>query len=197
MRLENKQREAYLGYIKERLDEKRIRHTLGVEKMALAMAERFGADEAAAQTAALLHDAAKKIKKQEKRDLAQIYNIRTDDITMVQPDLLHGPLAAKMVKQQLGIADEDILNAICYHTTGRAGMSKLEKIIYLADLIEEGRSFPGVEQLRALAEEDLDKALLAGMRHVLLYVIGRGELVHPDSVIAYNHLIQQKGEREV
>jgi len=195
--LDESKRQEYLAFVSARLGKKRLTHTLGVEKMAIELAGRFGADVAAAQTAALLHDAAKNGKKQEKRDLAQIYNIEPDPIEERQIDLLHGALAAQMARRELGVEDEDVLNAIRYHTTGRAGMSRLEKIIYLADLIEENRDFRGVKALRRLARTaGLDEALLAGMRHVLLYVIREGGAVHPDSIDAYNALLMEKGDKE-
>ena len=96
------------------------------------------------------------------------------------------------MRRELGISDPDILNAVRYHTTGRENMSRLEKIIYLADLIEEGRDFPGVEGLRELAEEDLDTALLEGMRHVLLYLVKNRSPVQLLSIEAYNDLLKKK-----
>lgn len=192
MCLDEKKRQAYLALIESRLDRKRAQHTLGVEKEAMHLVRRYGGDMEKAQIVALLHDVAKKIKKKEKLNLAQIYNIEIDPVSRQDPDLLHGPLAAEMMRRELGISDPDILNAVRYHTTGRENMSRLEKIIYLADLIEEGRDFPGVEELRELAEEDLDTALLEGMRHVLLYLVENRSPVQLLSIEAYNDLLTKK-----
>ena len=192
MCLDEKKRQAYLALIESRLDRKRVQHTLGVEKEAMRLVRRYGGDMEKAQIAALLHDVAKKIKKKEKLNLAQIYNIEIDPVSRQDPSLLHGPLAAEMMRRELGISDPDILNAVRYHTTGRENMSRLEKIIYLADLIEEGRDFPGVEGLRELAEEDLDTALLEGMRHVLLYLVENRSPVQLLSIEAYNDLLKKK-----
>ena len=192
MCLDEKKRQAYLALIESRLDRKRVQHTLGVEKEAMRLVRRYGGDMEKAQIAALLHDVAKKIKKKEKLNLAQIYNIEIDLVSRQDPGLLHGPLAAEMMRRELGISDPDILNAVRYHTTGRENMSRLEKIIYLADLIEEGRDFPGVEELRELAEEDLDTALLEGMRHVLLYLVENRSPVQLLSIEAYNDLLKKK-----
>lgn len=192
MCLDEKKRQAYLALIESRLDRKRVQHTLGVEKEAMHLVRRYGGDMEKAQIVALLHDVAKKIKKKEKLNLAQIYNIEIDPVSRQDPDLLHGPLAAEMMRRELGISDPDILNAVRYHTTGRENMSRLEKIIYLADLIEEGRDFPGVEELRELAEEDLDTALLEGMRHVLLYLVENRSPVQLLSIEAYNDLLTKK-----
>ena len=192
MCLDEKKRQAYLALIESRLDRKRVQHTLGVEKEAMRLVRRYGGDMEKAQIAALLHDVAKKIKKKEKLNLAQIYNIERDPGSRQDPGRLHGPLAAEMMRRELGISDPDILNAVRYHTTGRENMSRLEKIIYLADLIEEGRDFPGVEELRELAEEDLDTALLEGMRHVLLYLVENRSPVQLLSIEAYNDLLKKK-----
>ena len=185
MCLDEKKRQAYLALIESRLDRKRVQHTLGVEKEAMRLVRRYGGDMEKAQIAALLHDVAKKIKKKEKLNLAQIYNIEIDPVSRQDPGLLHGPLAAEMMRRELGISDPDILNAVRYHTTGRENMSRLE-------MIEEGRDFPGVEELRELAEEDLDTALLEGMRHVLLYLVENRSPVQLLSIEAYNDLLKKK-----
>jgi len=181
-----------VALIQSRLDKKRVKHTLGVEKAAIALAERFGADVEKAQIAALLHDLAKKTKGKQQLHLAEIYKIQMDELTRQQPDLLHGPLAAEIMRRELGIRDEDILNAVRFHTTGREHMSPLEKIIYLADLIEEGRDFEGVEKIREIARTDLDLALLAGMGHVLIYLVENNVPIHLASVRAYNDLLRNK-----
>ena len=93
------------------------------------------------------------------------------------PDLLHGPIAAAIMEHELGITDEDILNAVRYHTTGRPGMSRLEKIIYMADLVEENRAFEGVEALREAVQTDLDRGTRLGMAHVLIYLAATGSLI--------------------
>ena len=183
-------RDEYIALIKKELPEKRFRHSLGVEKAAVELARRYGEDEEKAGTAGLLHDLAKK--KKGKAALAENYNIEIDDVERLMPDLLHGPLAAEIMERELGITDQDVLNAARYHTTGRPGMSKLEKIIWFADLVEENRDFPGVEDLRRLGREDLDKAVLAGMAHVLKYLIDTKTPVCPKSVEAYNYMVIKK-----
>ncbi len=115
-----------------------------------------------------------------------------DDITRSEPQLLHGPVGAVVAREEYHIDDENILNAISYHTTGREGMNTLEKIIYLADFIEEGRSYPGVDALRKCAKIDLDTAMVMAFSNTIRYIAGIGGLIHPRTVIARNFLVLQE-----
>ena len=189
--LDNTTRERYLEYTKSRVNEKRFLHTLGTEKMAAAIAERCGADIAAAQTAAILHDSFKCISIEEKRHLASKYHIGDPEIIEKNPDLLHGPIAAEMIREDLGIEDEDILNAVRWHTTGRAGMSILEKIIYSADVIEETRSYNGVERLREAALADIHQGFFTIMKEVLLFLINTDQPILGQTIVAYNDMLQE------
>jgi len=105
--------------------------------------------------------------------------------------LIHGPVGAKIATDLFKITDRDILSAIEYHTYGKKNMTKLEKIIYLADLIEEGRDYPGVEELRALAERDLDRAVLKALDNSIIHVIAKGGLIHPNTIEARNYIINK------
>ena len=192
--LDDNKRQVLLNYITPRLTPSRLLHTLGTEKMAIALAKSCQADICAAQTAALLHDAFKCIPLQEKRLLASKYNIET--VGIHSPDLLHGPIAAEAVKIDLGIADEDILNAIRYHTTGRAGMSTLEKIIYTADVIEENRTYDGVEALRRVALQDIHEGTFIVMREVLYYLLRTEVPIVERTVTAYNQLLNEHIAKE-
>jgi len=104
------------------------------------------------------------------------------------PELLHGKVGAAMVQADLGISDEDILCAIRWHTTGRAGMSLLEKIVYIADLIEPGRDFSGIDEIRDLAYRDIDEAMLAALKQVMDFVMCKGFTLHPSSIEAYQYI---------
>lgn len=192
--LDEQTRNTYLEYTRSRVNDKRFAHTLGIEKMALAIAERCGADLAAVQTAAILHDSYKCISKEEKQHLASKYNITEKEIIEKNPDLLHGPIAAEAVREDLGITDPDILNAIRWHTTGRAGMSLLEKIIYTADVIEETRSYEGVEKLREAALGDIHSGCFIIMKEVLLFLVNTNQPILGETITAYNAMLQeQKG----
>jgi predicted HD superfamily hydrolase involved in NAD metabolism len=105
------------------------------------------------------------------------------------PELWHGPVAASIVQERMGIRDEDVLNAIRYHTTGRAGMTRLEKIIYLADYIEPGRQFPGLDEVRELAEKDLDSAVKKAIGNTIIFLVEKSAPIFPDTFKAYNDLL--------
>src|SRR5699024_7324073 len=102
-------------------------------------------------------------------------------------ELWHGPVAAALVKEKYSINNEDILNAIRYHTTGRAQMSKLEYIIFVADYIEPARSFPGVEEVRVLAKNSLVDAARKALQNTIIYLMNSNMTVHPNSYLAYNY----------
>lgn len=170
------------------LTPKRFKHTQGVAEEAVKMAKKYGADTDKAYIAGLLHDCAKCIPTAKKLDYCKKYGIKTDDILKNQPDLTHSFLGAKIAERDYGISDKDILNAIAYHTTGRADMSLLEKIVYIADFIEPNRKyFKGLDEIRKLAYEDIDKAMIEILKQTILY--NKGKAIHPlsyDALYYYN-----------
>ena len=115
-----------------------------------------------------------------------------DEITLKSPQVLHGFVGAIVAKEKFGIEDEMVLDAVKYHTLAKRDMSTLEKIIYIADYIEPGRDFPGVEELREITREDLDKGVLKGLENTILFVIKQGNLIHPLTIEARNFLIMQE-----
>lgn len=178
--------------LKKKLSEKRYRHTIGVVEAAIFLAEKYGVDEYSARLASLLHDYCKNMDRKEYRYYIDLYDIVFDDIAIESTELMHGKLARYIAKEEYGITDEDILNAIEYHTTGRKGMSILEKIVALADYIEEGRDFPGVEEIRDTANRvGLDEALLQALNGTLRHLIQQNHKIHPDTIEARNDLIGQ------
>ena len=136
-------------YIRVRLTEKRYRHTEGVIYTAVRLAERYGADPEKAEIAALFHDACKNLDIEEMNTLVEEYQL--GDYYIDKPQLAHSKLAAAILKAKFGVEDEDILNAVSYHTTGRADMSLLEKIIFVSDATEPNRTYDDAERLNALA----------------------------------------------
>lgn len=163
-------------------------HTLGVVETSRKMAKAHGEDFIRAMTAAALHDYAKHWSKEELQALASERNLELDPVMAASTELMHGYVGAEAVREHFGIEDEGILDAIRYHTIGRAQMSLLEKIIYLADAVEPGRDYPGVKQLRWLAVEHLDQGILESVRSTLGYVLDKGQPMHPHSVALYNEL---------
>lgn len=161
-------------------DAKRFEHTLGVEYTAAALAMRCGAPLQEARIAGLLHDCAKCISDEKKLDICLRHNIPITKVERRNPFLLHSKAGAWLAKEKYGVEDEDILNAIRYHTTGRENMSLLEKIIFVADYIEPGRKqgdAGALQSIRQLAFQDLDAALLKILDNTLGYLrSGNGEI---------------------
>ncbi|MBR0082143.1 MAG: nicotinate-nucleotide adenylyltransferase [Clostridia bacterium] len=169
---------AMTGKLRGALTEKRMRHTAGVVMTALRLAAENGVDPKQTRIAALLHDCAKYLPKEE---LLR----RSTDETPILP-VLHSEAGAQLAAEQYGVTDPAILRAIRLHTTGDAGMTKLDKVVYLADMIEPGRDYPGVDALRSVS--DLDAATLLALRRSLTHITERGFAVHPATLRAINDL---------
>jgi len=174
------------------LTTKRYNHSIGVMKTSEELAMKYGEDSVKAGIAGLLHDCARDIKADEFLQLCKKYNIEFDEVTKTQPQLLHGPVGAKLAMYEYGVTDEAVLEAIYYHTTGYPYMGMLSKIVYIADYIEPGRCFPGVEEVRKLAFRNIDDAMLMALDRTLKHVITKGGLVHMDTVRARNIIILNK-----
>lgn len=166
-------RPVALSYLKY----KRIPHVLGVEQEAIRLAERYGGDVEKARVAALLHDCTKKLSLQEQLALCEKYHLELDEMEQWALKLLHSKTGAAIARDVYGV-DDEIYNAIFYHTTGRVNMTKLEKIVYLADYIEPSRDFPGVDELRKVCYEDLDKGVLMGLEMTIEEMREMGNPVH-------------------
>ncbi|MFO7311185.1 MAG: bis(5'-nucleosyl)-tetraphosphatase (symmetrical) YqeK [Bacillota bacterium] len=178
--------------VRRRLSPGRFAHTVGVVETAEELARRFGIDVRKARVAAWLHDVAKDEPRESLLKRAEEFGIVFDEITARQAELWHSVIGAEIARREFGIDDEEVLAAIRYHTTGRAGMSGLEQVIFLADIIEPGREFPGVEELRRRSREDLEGAVLAALESTICYVIRQGGLLHPDAVAARNHILLRR-----
>ena len=166
------------------LSERRYEHTLGVAYTAACLAMRFGADPLKAEIAGLLHDCAKEFSEKELLKLGEKYGYHFEDYELEAPQVLHAVIGPYIAKDKYGVEDPEILSAIRWHTTGKPDMAPLEKIIYLADYIEPTRDFPGVDTLRGLAYEDLDRALLLGLQMTIEEVRSHGEEPYIDTLTA-------------
>ena len=160
---------------------KRSAHVRGTEEEAVRLARRWGADEEKARRGAILHDCTKYLNMEEQLQLCKKYGIVLDDLERQAVKLLHAKTGACVARDVYGVSD-DVYEAIFWHTTGRADMSLLEKILYIADYMEPNRDFPGVERLRELAYRDLDQAVLAGNEMSIQEMKERGLPVHPNTV---------------
>ena len=177
-----------LSYLKP----KRMPHVLGTEQEAAFLAEKYGADVTAARIAALLHDCTKKLDLPQQLSLCRHYAIPLDEMERNYLKLLHSKTGAAVARDRFGVSDE-IYNAIFYHTTGKADMTLLEKIIYLADYIEPSRSFPGVEELRTAVHEDLDRGLCQALADSIVELQGYGSPVHPNTQEALSYIQREIG----
>ena len=157
------------------LGEKRLLHTLNVGYLSAHMAELFGSDKDKALLAGALHDCAKELPMEQQQELAKKY---CGDL-FTEKKLLHSPAGATFAKEEFGIEDKEILDAICYHTTGRGDMTLLEKIVYLADKIEPSRDYMDLAPIRAAAETDLKSAMRMTARAINYKVISLGRDTHP------------------
>jgi len=176
---------------KAHLKPSRYRHTLGVCKLAVSLAKWYKIDLIEAETAALLHDYAKYANDD---DILQIYIKHDRPISNViknHPNLGHGFLSAVIAKEKYQVSDQ-VYEAIMNHTFGRPGMSILEKIIYLADSLEEGRSYPGIDEVRSYLYKDLSIALLKTCENTLLYELKRGNMIHEQTILMRNELLEAK-----
>lgn len=178
-------RDQLVDRLHQALKEKRFHHVLRVEQTAIRLAKQNGVDVEKASIAGLCHDYAK-----QRPDQDFINEIRQKGL---DPELLnygnaiwHGIVGAELIKDELGIWDEDILNAVRHHTTGAAVMSKLEQVIYMADYIEPARDFVGVETARQLTESDLGAGVAYQTKHTLEYLIENNKPVYPKTIETYN-----------
>ncbi|HAK72730.1 MAG TPA: phosphohydrolase [Sporomusaceae bacterium] len=172
-----------------KLTSKRLRHSLGVSETARVLAERFGAQPEKARLAGLIHDCARELSNNNLLQMAKSFGIVISDVEMANPSLLHAPVGAYLAKAEFGIMDEQVLQAVKLHTTGGPAMTILDKVVFLADYIEPNRSFPGVDQIRNLAQTDLDQAVLAAYDQTLRFVIAQGGLIHTASVEGRNFML--------
>ncbi|WP_367378179.1 bis(5'-nucleosyl)-tetraphosphatase (symmetrical) YqeK [Enterococcus gilvus] len=184
------EREALMQAVQMRMSERRFQHVLGVEETAIALAERFGASLEKASIAALTHDYAKE-RSDEEFELAIDQGDYEEKAELLKYDnaIWHGLVGADFVRQELKISDDEILTAIRLHTTGAAEMSLLDKIIYVADYIEPGRNFPGVEDARVIAFSDLDQAVAFETKHTLAHLIESETPVYPKTIETYNRWV--------
>lgn len=187
----------YKKIIRPLMSEYRYTHSVNVSKEAVKLAKRYGADEEKAAVAGILHDITKEMPKEEQLQIILDSGIILDDIQKNAPKLWHGLSGSLYIKKYIGIDDEDILNAICYHTTGRAGMSVLEKIIFVADFTSEERTYKGVATMRKKSKKSLEDAMLYGFKFTFSDLSSRELAIHPDELSCYNEIVlnhQVKGK---
>ncbi|MDK9845923.1 MULTISPECIES: bis(5'-nucleosyl)-tetraphosphatase (symmetrical) YqeK [Staphylococcus] len=177
-----------ISLVKDKLPEKRFNHSLRVAETAVKLAEIYDGDKDKAELAGILHDYCKY------DDLGSMYQIVTQNeldsnLLSYGSEILHGPVAAIIMNQQFDVTDEEVLLAIKNHTTGRAQMTKTEKLIFIADYIEPGRQTPGVEEIRDLAynQGSLDKTIYEISKRTVLYLINKDINVYDATIACLNY----------
>ncbi|MBP3285061.1 MAG: bis(5'-nucleosyl)-tetraphosphatase (symmetrical) YqeK [Clostridia bacterium] len=181
--MENLNEEEIIAYLKGRLKEGRFLHSLNVMKMAIKLAEMYHVDIYNAKFAGLLHDCAKNMQNEELIAYCDEHQIPIDDIKRSSPGILHADVGADIAKNVFG-ANPEIEEAIRYHTLANREMTDLDKIIYIADLIEEGRTLPGLEEIREIVYRDLNEGYLAALKYCIENVAERGKAIHQQSLDA-------------
>lgn len=177
--------------VSERLPGHRFQHVLRVTDTARKLAAHYGIDERAVELAALLHDVAKYDSEESLRGVIEREKL-DKRLLGYHKELWHGPVGSVIAKEEFGITDAGVLLAIRYHTTGRANMTAIEKILYVADMLEPEREFPGVAELRAIMYDDLDEVMKQCIKHSISWLLHKQVPVYPDSFECYNDLVMRK-----
>lgn len=173
--------------VKSILSEKRYNHSLGVSKKAVELAEIYNVDKEKAKIVGIVHDIAKELTDEQIKEYIQKYNINLDEIEMKNNKLPHAKIGAHICKTKYEFT-QDMTNAILYHTTGNPNMDILAKIIYVADKIEENRSYDDLEYIRKLADENLDKAIIYILEKTIKKNQKKGKTIHKDSILTIEKL---------
>lgn len=183
-------RSELIDRLKKALKDKRFQHVLRVEETAIKLAEQYGVDVEKASIAGLCHDYAKQ--RSDEDFIAEIKKKRLNPLLLDYGNAIwHGVVGAELIKDELGIWDEDILNAVRHHTTGAPVMTKLEQVIYMADYIEPGRDFTGVKKARVITAANLQAGVAYQTKYTLAYLIENGKPVYPKTIDTYNAWVPQ------
>ncbi|WP_054939563.1 bis(5'-nucleosyl)-tetraphosphatase (symmetrical) YqeK [Paenibacillus ihuae] len=182
-------REALIEAVSAQMPDKRWQHTLGVMETSVKLAKHYGSDPVQAETAAILHDVAKYWPVERMKEIIE-QNGLSAELLQYDKQLWHAEVGVFVAQQEYGITDPEILGAIRYHTSGREGMSLLEKVVCLADYIEPGRDFPGVDEIRRLSKVSLEEALVAGFDSTISLLLQKRRIVFPLTMLARNDLVR-------
>ncbi len=173
--------------VRSALSDDRYEHTLGVMYTAESLAMRYGTDMSKAAIAGLLHDCAKCIPNNQKIKLCKKYDIELTEMEEKNPSLIHAKLGAYLAKKEYGIADDEIVSAIRWHTTGKPEMSMLDMIIYLADYIEPNRDkAPNLKEIRKLCFINLEEAFFEVLKETLSYLSDHPDMIDPMTQMSYD-----------
>ncbi|HEY9862519.1 MAG TPA: bis(5'-nucleosyl)-tetraphosphatase (symmetrical) YqeK [Candidatus Obscuribacterales bacterium] len=186
------QREQVLSWLSANVPDSRLKHILRVEQTAIELAQHHGLDVGKAAQAGLMHDLAKYFKPQRLLEMAQAEGLEIDPVEAANPHLLHAPASAIVARDEFGIEDEEVLQAICDHTLGRPGMGLLSCVVFLADSLEPGRgNNPELETLRQSSLQDLHQAVYLTCDYSLKYFLNTHRLIHPRTVLTRNWFLKR------
>ncbi len=187
--MKKKERQAYIQIIKPMLSEKRFAHSLNVAQEAVKLAKKYGADPEKAELAGILHDILKDTPADKQLKIISDFGIIMSDVELSAKKFWHAIGGAVYIRSALNIADEEIIDAVRYHTTGRHNMTLLEKVIFVADFISKDRDYPGVEEMRRTAYKSLDRAIMEGIAFTVGDLLKNREPVVPETIDAYNDAV--------
>ena len=182
----------YEKIIRQRLKDARFEHSKNVSKEAVRLAKKYGADVEKAAIAGILHDITKETSEEEQLEIMKKAGIELSPLEANSTKLWHAISGSGYIKIVLGIDDEDILNAVRYHTTARGGMSLLEKIIFISDFTSAERDYDGVDEIRKAADKSLEAAMIEGLSFSIEDLAHRRLAIAKDTLDAYNEVILKK-----
>lgn len=178
--------QKYRDYIKKKLSKRRYEHSMNVAERAVELAGIYNTDTKKAEAAGLLHDMAKELPADKQLQIIEKSDIIFNHVEFLSPNLYHSIAGSIMARDVFSIDDNDVINAIRYHTSARQGMSVLEKIIYIADLTSSDRNYNNVELISVLADKNLDEAMYLSLKYIICDLVKRQLLICTDTVLAYN-----------
>lgn len=193
--MDTQRNDEFLQEIKKRLSRYRFIHSVNVADEAKRLAVRYGADPDKAYTAGLVHDIMKDTPKEKQLELFRKYGVELTEVELASPKTWHAMSGALFLRNELNVTDEEILSAVRYHTTAKAGMTLLEKVLYIADYTSAERDYDDVDVMRDKADRSLEEAMLYGLQFTINEMVKEGRPVHPDSIHAYNEVAILENKR--
>lgn len=182
----------YLSIVRNKLSKKRYEHSVRVAETAVKLAKVHEEDIKKAEIAGMLHDYCKELPKEEIISIAVDHDLLTSEYDLLMPQILHGPIASVLLKKENILQDEQILQAIRFHTTGHPSMDTLAKIIFIADYIEPGRNTPNIDDLMGIAIKNLDECVVEIIERTSKYLMSEHRLIHEDMIKLRNEIISKE-----
>ena len=188
--------DEYEELLRKRLSKKRFQHSMNVAEECFRLAEKFGADKRRCYLAGMLHDIMKEAIPEQQKQYVADSDLSPDPVELSTKGLWHGVAGACFVRDTLGIADEEIISAIRYHTVGCARMTLMEKIVYLGDMISEDRNYKGIEKMREYCYKDLDLAMSVALIYQINSVCSKCGGLPLSTFEAYNYYLNFNKNKE-